>query len=77
MTKAEVKAWKARWELVNQMDLDAAKRVSPEERYRGLLQMMRFALSFPVTRQRKGEERAAAARWRKLRKAYHARLATL
>ena len=76
ITKAQAKAWRARWERVNEMDLAAAKRRTPAERYRGLLQMMQFALSFPVTPERIQEEEAARKRWLKLHEAYRARHAS-
>lgn len=35
-TKAEVRAWKARWEIVNTMDTQAARTASPDDKFREL-----------------------------------------
>lgn len=70
MTRGQLAAWKARWKLINEVQIEEAKRLTPDEKLEALVGLMRFALSFPETAYRRNEARVASRRWAKLREAY-------
>lgn len=72
MSKARVKAWKRGMETANALDLEQAKRHTPDERFWALIKLMQFALSIKRRHRRRpldSAEDEVAARWAKLRKA--------
>lgn len=70
MTKAQARAWKARWRVANALHLEYAKRRTPDEKFEGLVQLMHFALQFPDTAYRRRDARQAARRWARFREVY-------
>jgi len=70
MSKSQARAWKARWQLVNAMDVEEARRLTPDQKFESLVQLMHFALEVPETAHRRRGEREVARRWAKFRKAY-------
>ncbi len=73
MSKAQVKAWKRRWELVNAMDFEEAKRKTPEDRLRSLIRLIHFAVSLRRDGPQDPADLEVSARWSRLRKAYASR----
>ena len=69
---AEMKAWVARWKIINEMEIRELRRTSPAEKLRGLAALMASAHVFSspaVLMQEEKERKEARARWQRVRRA--------
>ncbi|MCY3020712.1 MAG: hypothetical protein NTW87_16975 [Planctomycetota bacterium] len=72
MTKAALKAWKARWELANQLDLDEVRGMTTAEKIESVSSLMAWARSFarPCGGREREDARLVSERWIRLKRAY-------
>ncbi len=70
MTKAEARAWRRRWKLVNEFQREELRRTPIEVKFRQLAYLMEFARQFPPTKKELRERAEVRERWSRLRKAY-------
>lgn len=73
MTKAEAKAWKARWEAVNQFEREELRRTPPEVKLRQLAALMLTARALGWEEKLSEGTEEVRERWRRLQKAYDGR----
>ncbi len=67
MTKEEARAWKERWRLVNEIERQELRAMTPIEKLRQLATMMEAARDFGWQTSTPEEIEAIRARWRRLR----------
>jgi hypothetical protein len=67
---ADVKAWKARWEAVNQFEIEELRRASTKLRLQQLATLMFAAQTQHRSSKDALEEAEVRARWMALRRAY-------
>lgn len=70
VTKEEMLAWKDRWELVNEVQGEEARRLSLEDRFRELASLMATARALNWSGSSEEEDAAARDRWLQLYKAH-------
>jgi hypothetical protein len=70
MTRAEVRAFAARWKLVNGREERELRQTSSLQKLRQLAALMASADQFGWTEALAAEDEAARRRWLKLRRAY-------
>ncbi|MGO9469944.1 MAG: hypothetical protein ACLQIB_47710 [Isosphaeraceae bacterium] len=70
MTRAEARAFAARWKLVNACEERELRQTSSVQKLRQLAALMASADELGWTRALAAEEEEVRQRWRKLRKAY-------
>ena len=70
MNRAEARAWKERWKLVNTMEIEELRMTSLEVKLQQLCSMMALARELGWTEQRAEGEDEVRERWNRLRKAY-------
>jgi hypothetical protein len=73
MTKAQAKAWKARWEAVNQFEREELRRTRPEVKLRQLAALMLTARALGWEEKLSEGTEEVRERWRRLQKAYDGR----
>lgn len=72
MTKAEARAWRRRWQLINEYEKEELRRTPLNVKFRQLGVLMEFALRSPRTKAERREGAAVRERWSRLRRAYGA-----
>lgn len=70
MTKAEARAWKARWEAVNAAEREELRRTPMELKTRQLTTLMAWAKDFGWTEELAAEADEVRERWNRLRRIY-------
>lgn len=71
MTREQVKAWRAGWKVVKQLELKEAKRKSVRERWREINMLFNFAYELGLVRAASEAELAPIrARWARLKANY-------
>jgi hypothetical protein len=70
MTRAEVQAWQARWQLVNRAQCEELRGRSVDQKFHQLAALMASARALSWTLTREAETAEVRRRWAKLRKAY-------
>lgn len=70
MSKADVKAYKARWDFVNRHEIAETRRTSMTKKYRQFLELLSWARELNWSTSSIDAD-AVRERWRRLRKAYH------
>jgi hypothetical protein len=68
MTRAEARAYVARWKRVNEFQLAERKAKTPTERFRELVRLMQWVDLFGLRRNLEREERLARDVWNRLRR---------
>jgi hypothetical protein len=68
ITKTEVKAFKARWKVVNAAERDELRKTSVEQKFKQLAALMRSAKKLGWTKALAAEEADVRGRWNRLRK---------
>lgn len=71
MTKEEAAAFKERWRLVNERELEELKATSTEEKFKQLVALMASVDAVGLDDALKEEEQAVRVRWMKLREFYN------
>lgn len=66
MDRDEVRAWKARWEIVNQHTIEEARALTPEQRFRKLEMLYASASLFPRTAIDEEDDRRVRELWMRL-----------
>jgi hypothetical protein len=69
ITKAQARAWRARWKAVNDAERRELRNTPVAEKARQLAALMALASQFPPTKIEMEEEEAVRERWNRLRKA--------
>ena len=69
MNKAAVQAWKQRWEIVNQFEIEELRRTPPEIKYQQFLTLLAWAKEYEWTEELAKGEAEVRARWVRLKKA--------
>jgi hypothetical protein len=72
MTKEEARAWKARWDVINEIEREELRRRSPAVILRQLDTLMRWAKDLGWNEKLAAGEEEVRQRWIRLRKAYGA-----
>jgi hypothetical protein len=67
MSKADLRAWTARWELVNERQREEARRMTPAQRFIELSRLMVSARMFPMSRRNPAND-AARELWVRLQR---------
>ena len=67
---AEIRAWKKRWELVNQREIEELRAMSPEAKLRQLEALMRSVDQMGWREQLEEGVEEVRERWNKLRRIY-------
>jgi hypothetical protein len=70
MNRAEARAWKERWQLVNTMEIEELRMTSLDVKLQQLCSMMALARELGWTERRAEGEDEVRERWNRLRKAY-------
>ena len=70
MTKAEAEAWKKRWRLVNELEVQELRSTSMDLKVRQLGTLMRLAFHLGWVDKLAAEEQEVRSRWQRLRKGY-------
>lgn len=70
MTKAEARAWKARWEAVNAAEREELRRTPMAHKFRQLAALMASVRDFGWTEALATEEGEVRERWNQLRRIY-------
>jgi len=73
MTRAQARAWKRRWRLVNQAEIEELRRTPMEQKLRQLAVLMASTDEMGWTEQLAAEEEQVRKLWIRLRKAARAR----
>jgi hypothetical protein len=73
MTKAEAKAWKARWQLVSEYEKEELRRAPPELRLKQFSTLMGWARQLGWCDALREGEAEVRERWANLRRAYRAK----
>jgi hypothetical protein len=71
INKEEMKAWVERGKLVNQITLEEAMRMSPEERMRSLDQLYVFGRSIGFGPRAEEDDRETWEAWRVIREKFY------
>ena len=71
-TKEAVQAWKKRWELVNEREIEELRRATPDEKLAQLWTLMMVAREMGWDEKLRDEEEPVRAMWIKLRKEHGA-----
>ncbi|MGH7492223.1 MAG: hypothetical protein ACREOO_07500 [bacterium] len=71
MTKAQAKAFKARWRAVNEAELEELRNASIEQKLEQLSVLMASVRDMGWSEALAQEETEVRERWRRLRKAYN------
>jgi len=69
-TAAEIRAWKKRWELVNQREIEELRAMSPEVKLRQLDALMRSVDQMGWREELEQGVEEVRERWNKLRRIY-------
>ena len=67
MDRDEVRAWMARWEIVNQHTTEEVRALTPEQKFRQLEMLVAFASLFPPAADDEEEDRRVRELWMRLR----------
>lgn len=67
MDPDEVRAWMARWEIVNQRTIEEVRALTPEEKFRQLETLVASASLFPSAVDDEDEDRRVRDLWMRLR----------
>ena len=67
--KEEVKAWKKRWEMVNEVEKEELRKTSLNEKYSQLISLMAWVPEFGWEEALEQEAKLVRERWQEL---YHA-----
>ena len=70
MTKAEVRAWAARWKMVNEFQREELAKTPPAVKLRQLASLMDLAKRLGWRKTLAEQKTKIWERWQKLRKAY-------
>lgn len=70
LSKAEARAFRERWRLVNLREEDELRSTSPEVRWRQFLTLLQWAREFGWTEPLREGEAEVRERWARLRKAH-------
>ena len=65
-----MRAWIARWEIVNQHTIEEARALTPEQKFRKLEMLVASASLFPRTAADKEDEERVRELWMRLRARY-------
>lgn len=68
MEPDDIRAWKRRWQLVNEAERDELRRASGEHKFRQLAALMASARMFPITEQEQAADVEVRRRWNHLRR---------
>ena len=71
MNRAEAKRWMARWEVVNEAELEELRATTAAIKFQQLTSLMLSALALGWTMGSEAEETEMRARWAKLRAIEH------
>ena len=69
-TAAEVRAWKERWQAVNEFQAEEYRRLTPADRLRQFFSLMELARAMKWESATPAENAEARSRWNRLRKAF-------
>lgn len=72
ITKSDARAFRRRWEIVNNVEKDMLRITSADEKLEHLAMLMSFAKELGWNTSFRAEVSKVRERWNKLRKAYHA-----
>ncbi len=72
VNKKEAAAYKARWRLVQQAELEETRRTSADVKYRQFLELLKWTRQLGWTEYLSKDDPMVRERWRKLREAYNA-----
>jgi hypothetical protein len=70
MTKAEARAWMARWQLVNEAERNELQATPPEVKLQQIATLMSWVKPLGWTEALAAEEAEVRERWMRLRKSY-------
>ena len=70
MTKAEAKAWKARWEAVNEFEREELRRTTFDTKLRQLVALMQWGRTFGWHKCSAEGENEVRERWIRLKKSH-------
>ncbi|TWT44156.1 hypothetical protein RAS1_05640 [Phycisphaerae bacterium RAS1] len=70
MTKAQARAWKRGWKLVNEFEREELRKTSIEVKFRQLAAMMQSAFALGWDTSAPAELKAIRAMWVRLKKAH-------
>jgi hypothetical protein len=70
VTKEEQLAWKDRWDLVNEFEIEELRRMSPDDKLRDLAILMAMVRECGWEESLAAEKAAGRENWLKLYKAY-------
>jgi hypothetical protein len=70
MDRDEVRAWMARWEIVNQHTIEEARSLTPEQKFRKLEMLVASASLFPRTAADEEDDERVRELWMRLRACY-------
>jgi hypothetical protein len=70
MDRDEVRAWIARWEIVNQHTIKEARALTPEQKFRQLEMLVASAGPFPRTAADEEDDERVRELWTRLRACY-------
>jgi hypothetical protein len=73
MDRDEVRAWMARWEIVNQHTIEETRALTPEEKFRKLEMLVASAGLFPPAADDEEEDQRVRELWMRLHAAYGTR----
>lgn len=70
MDRDEVRAWMARWEIVNQHTIEEVRALTPEQKFRQLETLVASASLFPPAADEEEEDQRVRDLWMRLRARY-------
>jgi len=71
ITKSEARAFRTRWEIVNNAERQELRNIPVIEKFRQLVALMSSVEELGWTKALAAEEKEVRERWNKLRKYYH------
>jgi hypothetical protein len=72
ITAEEARAWRERWRLVNEAEIEELRATPVEQKFRQLAVLMASADLFPRTPVDEAEDEAVREVWMRLRERWHA-----
>ena len=72
ITKSEAKAFRTRWEIVNDAEIEELRKTSVSEKFSQLVALMSSVEKIGWAKSMASEEKEVRDRWIRLRKYYHA-----
>jgi len=70
MTKTEIRAWRARWKLVNELEIEDLRQTPMDVKFRQLAALMGSVDAFQAREALEQDDEVSYDRWQRFRAAY-------